>query len=129
MMVHVPVSVAELIDKITILDIKLEHMSNPNQLANVQLEYRLLCQQLNNLNLSGLDIHMQELRQVNQLIWDVENFKRACEARQCFDEQFIEAARNVYRYNDRRAAIKREINQLVGSTIREEKLHHVHKET
>lgn len=123
MIVHVPVSVAELIDKITILDIKLERMTDPGQLNNVQYEYQLLCEQLARLELTGLDHLMQDLRHTNQLIWDVENFKRTCEARQCFDDSFVEAARNVYQYNDRRAAVKRAINQQVGSTIREEKSH------
>lgn len=125
MLVEIPVSIGELIDKITILEIKLELISDEYKLGMVRNELDLLNERRQDLNLSNdiLDLEL-ELRQVNRRLWHIENLKRAHEAAQTFDHNFIRAARDVYIYNDQRAHIKRRINQLTGSLIQEQKQHY-----
>ena len=125
MIVEIPVSIGELIDKITILEIKLELIDDEYKLGMVRNELDLLNERRQNLSLSTdlLDLEI-ELRQVNRRLWHIENLKRAHEAAQTFDNNFIQAARDVYIYNDQRAQIKRRINQLTGSLIQEQKQHH-----
>jgi len=120
---HVPLSWGELLDKITILEIKCAKLSAEAALANVRNELTLL-----NLVVEGQLIRRDELsgltnalRAVNQALWDIEDEIRGKEARQEFDDGFIALARSVYRKNDERAAIKRQINDLLGSGIVEEK--------
>lgn len=122
-MILAPISVGELIDKITILEIKMLMIKNPEKLLNVTKELTALNQiYLENLNKSYELIKLKNsLYQVNQELWYIEDYKRACEQTQNFDLVFIEAARNVYLKNDLRASIKREINSLTGSTIVEVK--------
>ena len=127
MIVSAPVSIGELIDKITILRIKTHLIDDQYKLDNVNKELRLL-EDLKNtlgLNLTQLDSLEQDLYNINRELWDIENFKRSCEHNQLFNEQFIAAARQVYLKNDRRAQIKRDINLLTNSTIVEEKHHSV----
>ena len=122
-MILAPISVGELIDKITILEIKMLMIKNPEKLLNVTKELTALNQiYLENLNKSYELIKLKNsLYQVNQELWYIEDYKRACEQTQNFDLVFIEAARNVYLKNDLRASIKREINSLTGSIIVEVK--------
>ena len=122
-MILAPISVGELIDKITILEIKMLMIKNPEKLLNVTQELTALNQiYLENLNKSYELIKLKNsLYQVNQELWYIEDYKRACEQTQNFDLVFIEAARNVYLKNDLRASIKREINSLTGSIIVEVK--------
>jgi cation transport regulator ChaC len=124
MMVHVPVSVGELVDKITILKIKLAHARTPTQTRNVSCELDQLREILDQLELS-VDITTQtaQLHAVNQELWAIEDAKRQHEKDQRFDNAFIELARAVYVKNDQRAAIKRLINQLTHSSIVEEKIY------
>jgi hypothetical protein len=120
-----PISAGELIDKITILRIKTARLSRPEQLANVARELAAL-DALADAHLppsAELSRLTEELRAVNDGLWDVEDAKRAHERRGDFGPEFIALARRVYMDNDRRAAIKRAINQLVGSAIVEEKSH------
>jgi hypothetical protein len=121
MIVMAPISVGELIDKITILELKLELITNKDKLANVRKELDELNSILSNCNIPNVDSHRSQLMAVNRELWHIENYKRACESTGNFDLIFIEAARNVYLKNDTRAAIKRQINELCGSTIVEEK--------
>jgi len=122
MQVEIPVSIGELVDKITILEIKHSLITQASKLVNIDRELKLLKQRLQALNLDSLlDAEQTELHTVNRRLWDIENFKRNCERCQKFDSEFVEAARMVYIYNDQRAEIKRRINDLVGSEIREEK--------
>lgn len=121
MPVMIPVSVGELIDKITILRIKTQLIHNPDKLKNIEQELQLLEEVRGSADLPNLDLLEQELYRVNRQLWDIENYKRTCEQTGNFDLLFIEAARNVYLKNDLRAQIKRQINQLVGSKIIEEK--------
>ena len=118
-----PISVGELLDKITILEIKAERIADPAGRANVMRE--LDC--LNAVRLREvaptpeLDGLCRELGAINRRLWDVEDGLRQSERGERFDQRFIELARSVYRCNDRRAALKRGINELTGSTIVEEK--------
>lgn len=124
MLIHIPVSVGELIDKITILRVKAERIEAAKQ-ANVARELRLLEAAMTQaLALSPeLESLTAELAAVNAGLWDIEEGKRACERRGDFGAGFVSLARAVYRENDRRAAIKRRINDLTGSEIVEEKSH------
>jgi sugar phosphate isomerase/epimerase len=125
MLVEIPVSVGELVDKITILQIKSQLLTQEAQLLNVRRELALLLQRLAGLGLAQalLDTHAQELLEVNQQLWHIEDFKRQCERAQDWGAAFVQAARQVYILNDRRASIKRALNQLVGSDLVEEKSH------
>lgn len=120
---RVPVSWGEVVDKLTILEIKSRHLTAQAALDNVQAELDMLLAVAReplarNEQLAELKV---QLRAVNQALWTIEDDIREKEARQEFDEGFIALARSVYRRNDERAAIKRRINDLLGSEIVEEK--------
>jgi hypothetical protein len=121
MIVMAPISVGELIDKITILELKLELITNKDKLSNVRKELDELLNILSSCDIPNIEGHRGLLMSVNRELWHIENYKRACESVGNFDLLFIEAARNVYLKNDRRASIKRQINEICGSTIVEEK--------
>jgi hypothetical protein len=121
MIIHAPISLGELIDKITILELKLEFLSDTNKLENVNIELTHLNNTLNELTIPDIVPERDALKLVNRRLWHIENLKRECEKKQTFGEEFIEAARQVYMKNDLRAEIKRRINDIVGSTIIEEK--------
>ena len=116
----VPVSWGELIDKITILEIKVERLRQPDAVANARRELALLLAALGPED-ADLDRLRGELGAVNRGLWDIEDRIREKEALQSFDSDFIALARAVYRSNDERARIKREINLLLRSAIIEEK--------
>ena len=122
MQIQAPVSVGELIDKITILQIKLERLSGTGR-GNVARELALLNQAKSGAHLTSPEVValMAELKAVNTALWDIEDQIREFEARGDFGPSFIETARSVYRMNDRRAAIKRCINIVSRSEIVEEK--------
>jgi Skp family chaperone for outer membrane proteins len=121
--VFAPISIGELIDKITILEIKKQY-ADDDKLKNISQELTLLEDILNSINVSGLVTDLQKtLFKINQELWNIENQKRQCEVLQKFDSNFIELARSVYFKNDMRAVIKRQINLLTGSTIIEEKIY------
>ena len=118
-----PVSPAELIDKITILEIKRQFIKDSTKLKNVDLEYKLLLDVLIN-NVSGseeLDLLRSQLKEVNMKLWDIEDKIRDLEKNKVFDKKFIELARLVYFTNDKRSEIKKDINKLLNSEIVEEK--------
>jgi len=123
MSVMIEVSVGELIDKITILEIKSERISDPGKLRNVRRELELLQGVRGETIQSGdaLNTLSRELRAVNEQLWDIEDRIRERERIRNFDALFIELARSVYRINDRRAELKHRINSLLGSNIVEEK--------
>ena len=118
-----PVSWGELIDKITILEIKVERLRAPASQANATLELALLRGVVAELGEAppGLASLRGELAEVNRTLWDIEDAIRSKEAAGVFDSAFIELARAVYRNNDERSRIKRAINDLMGSEITEEK--------
>jgi len=117
---RVPVSWGELIDKITILEIKTERLSDPAALDNVRRELALLLDALPPPT-DALDRLRRDLAQVNRRLWDIEDAIRAKEASRSFDAEFIALARSVYRTNDERSRIKRDINHLLQSPLIEEK--------
>ena len=122
MIVLAPISVGELIDKITILKIKCQLISDAVKLKNVELELQLLEELRDECNIPiEIDNLEHQLYKVNRELWDIENYKRACEQDQNFGDGFVNAARQVYLKNDHRAVVKREINTLCGSNIVEEK--------
>ena len=121
--VKVDVAPGELIDKITILLIKSERMDDPDKIANVQLELDIL-QAIHESSIPGLpalDDLTAKLKRVNEALWEIEDDIRACEAERDFGDTFVRLARSVYRTNDERAQLKRDINVLLGSQILEEK--------
>lgn len=123
MMLMVEVAPGELIDKITILEIKLKNIKDEAKLANVQREYDILMAtyRANVTETEPLRALIDELRDANAKIWDIEDDIRDLERNKDFGERFVEVARSVYRSNDRRAATKRKINELLNSVIIEEK--------
>jgi len=118
--IEIPVSTGELVDKITILELKAAHLQGP-ALAHVHQELQLLSERLEAAALSIDASSLAELRQVNSQLWQVEECLRALEQAQHFGAEFIALARSVYRLNDQRAAIKRHINTSTGSPLIEEK--------
>jgi hypothetical protein len=123
--VSVPVSLGELIDKITILEIKGDHMEESEKRANVLRELSLLRKAWDESGYAQHAIrrHREDLKSVNRVLWDIENQIRRKEAEGNFDQKFIDLARSVYVQNDRRAKIKRRINLELGSELVEEKLY------
>ena len=121
--IKVPVSPGELLDKITILRIKSQRMSDPQKLHNVRLELEALQGTWSNSAYAGIDIEadIHALMTVNERLWVIEDDIRDKERARAFDAEFIRLARAVYVENDERAAIKRRINVKLGSTIVEEK--------
>ena len=122
-LIQTPVSYGELIDKMTILQIKLQEIKDDAKLANVRNELELLDATWKNDKASDTDIAEETARllAVNQRLWKIEDDIRMKERAQAFDQDFIQLARSVYIENDERAAIKREINVKLGSTLVEEK--------
>ena len=115
-----PLSLGELVDKITILQIKTQHLQG-TALENVKQELDALESTLSDLPLYIEVSLVQQLKEVNQDLWKIEDDIRDQERQQAFGETFIHLARSVYKQNDRRAAIKREINLAYGSALTEEK--------
>lgn len=121
--IKVPVSPGELIDKITILEIKAANISDATKLANVKVELQLLQEtwSASHYASTNIDAEWKQLRDVNKQLWDIEDDIRDKERAQQFDARFIELARSVYIENDERAAVKKRINVKLGSRIVEEK--------
>jgi hypothetical protein len=127
--IKVPISPGELLDKITILRIKSQRMSDPAKLSNVRLELRALEQTWGASAYAKIDVaaDVGALLAVNERLWVIEDEIRDKERAQAFDAEFIRLARAVYFENDERAAIKRRINTLLGSSILEEKSYSSYK--
>ncbi len=121
--ISVPVSYGELIDKITILEIKAARIKEAAKLANVRVELDLLNQTWAGAAAARIDIAAERgvLRAVNEALWDIEDRIRVKEKTKAFDAEFVELARSVYIRNDERATVKRAINDKLGSTLVEEK--------
>ena len=117
------ISAGELIDKITILEIKKEKISNKEKLVEVNKELISLNETLKKSinDESKISIYKNNLKNVNLKLWDIEDGKRSAEKNNQFDEKFIQLARNVYKFNDERAKIKLAINNALGSNIKEVK--------
>jgi hypothetical protein len=125
MIIDIPGSPGELIDKITILELKVRHFTDANKRATVERQLGQLqglwARHMAGHASAGIDTAIGDLRQANALLWDVEEDLRALEAVQDFGPRFVELARSVYRTNDRRAAAKRQIDLALGATMGEEK--------
>jgi len=119
----VPISPGELLDKISILEIKVERIGDPYKRANVERELDLLTGlwHAEAGETAEVTARRAELKVINEQLWDIEDAIRECDRSGDFGERFVELARSVYRINDRRAETKRAINDLLGSTIIEEK--------
>jgi len=120
---QVPVSPGEVLDKITILEIKSERIADPEKVANVRSELALLQETwASNIRDSEIiqDLHAR-LKEINEALWEIEDDIRHKERAREFDDRFIELARAVYVTNDRRSQIKKELNLHLGSEIIEEK--------
>ena len=118
------ISVGELFDKITILKIKTKKIQDSEKLTNIKNELNFLNNQASNINVKdqeSLNQNINKLQSINEELWDIENYKRECEANKDFGEKFIELSRDVHFKNDIRAQIKKEINLLTDSIIVEEK--------
>ena len=123
MQLQVPVSVGEVLDKITILQIKLAHISDANKRVNIQNELNALLPLVagDSFTTDEMQGLMAELKSVNEALWDIEDHIREKEAAKSFDAEFIKLARAVYVTNDKRAEIKKQINLATGSALIEEK--------
>mgnify|MGYP006251807051 CR=1 FL=1 len=119
------VSAGELIDKITILEIKKEKIQNPDKLKEIIKELSSLSSTMIKLipDISKVEKLKSTLKEINLKLWDIEDGKRSAEKDKDFGEKFINLARNVYKFNDERAKIKLTINNVLGSNIKEIKHH------
>ena len=121
--IRIPIAPGELIDKITILEIKSERITDADKLANVSRELA----ELDSVRSTAIDASPQladltaQLKAVNEQLWEIEDDIRDCERVKDFGARFVELARSVYKSNDHRAALKRQINELLGSDLIEEK--------
>ena len=115
-----PISLGELIDKITILQIKANHLKK-NALDNVKTELSALETTLNNLKIDVNPMLIESLKATNEKLWSIEDMIRDHERQKKFDGEFISLARSIYQQNDNRSAIKRQINITYGSSLIEEK--------
>lgn len=119
-MISIPVSIGELFDKITILEIKQENTKDPIKLQNIEKELFILCSFTSTFQISDQVTH---LKTINQMLWNIEDEIRMKEKSNTFDDEFIRMARSIYKLNDKRAKIKREINIITNSEIIEEKIY------
>ena len=122
---QVEISIGELFDKLTILEIKMEKIKDNSKLENIRKEWNIL----NDKSMSILSIFADQtlfkkiykLEEINRQLWDIEDWIRECEKQKRFDKEFVELARSVYKLNDKRSKIKRDINLITKSNIIEEK--------
>ena len=120
----IEVSNGELLDKLSILELKTANIADTNKLVNIKKEFNellLLAEELFKLNGSELQNHYLELASINGKLWDIEDDIRECERNKYFGSKFVELARSVYITNDKRCEVKREINILTKSGLVEEK--------
>ena len=120
------ISAGELFDKITILEIKKEKISNKEKLVDVEKELNSLNDTVGKFipDQNNISKHIDDLKEINLKLWDIEENKRKAEKNKKFDEAFIKLSRDVYKSNDERAKIKLKINEILGSNIKEVKSHY-----
>ena len=123
-MLKIPVSLGELVDKITILKIKLKFLSGQRK-ANVKKEYDLLNKELKNSSIIIREDLMDDLHMTNQKLWELEDKIRVKELNNDFKEDFVDLARTIYKLNDKRYEIKNKINKKYNSIIIEEKIYKI----
>lgn len=117
----VAVSIGELVDKVSILSIKLQKIKNSEKLENIQKEYDFLLKSMEEAGIGVGSDEFKRLETINLKLWDIEDQIRLKEVKKAFDDEFIKLARCVYFTNDDRAAVKKEINLKFGSDLVEEK--------
>lgn len=119
----VPISPGELVDKLTILELKTEYIKDPEKLNNINIEKELLEKvwQISNYCSFNIEKEYKELLEVNRQIWHIEDAIRDKERQKLFNKDFVDLARKQYPANDKRAQIKKEINIKLGSFLIEEK--------
>ena len=124
MEITIPTSIGELVDKLTILNIKLENVTNREKKENLVKEKNKLQEIYDNLNFDDeIDQFFNQLMTINKKLWNIEDEIRILERNKQFDEKFIKLARSVYITNDESFSIKNKINNFIGSNIKEEKLY------
>jgi nitrous oxide reductase len=111
----------EIVDRVTILEIKRMKVKDTAKLANIETEYQILLPAMHEIGITNSSPVYQELLKTNSALWDIEDNLRIKEAAKAFDDEFIQLARSVYYQNDTRAALKKQINLETGSRIVEEK--------
>ena len=116
----VEVSNGEIVDKLTILQIKLENIKDPDKQSNLNLEYGVLSKAVDAILSKQHPLYL-ELLEINKQLWEIEDRIRELERRKDFGEEFIEVARSVYFVNDKRSEVKRKINEITNSALVEEK--------
>ena len=123
MNVKIPISIGELLDKISILEIKCIKILDENKLVNIKKELSVLKQEYEKIKINDSVINSlyKELYGINLMLWEVEDSIRVLEKNQKFENSFIELARNVYKTNDRRFEVKNKINSILNSEFKEEK--------
>ena len=117
------ISAGELLDKLSILEIKLNKIKNPALLQEIKKDYNIINEAKNkNINSSNeINVLYTDLKKINEQLWEIEDKIRLCEKNSDFKDKFIQLARDVYLKNDKRSKIKLEINKILGSNIREVK--------
>ena len=117
------ISAGELLDKMTILEIKLDNIKDKDKLVEINKEYKSLEEaKKSNIKISeNLEKLVNQLKEINLKLWNIEEQKRLCEKNSDFGKNFIQLSRNVYLNNDKRAKVKSDINKLLGSNIKEVK--------
>jgi len=129
MMIEIPVSHGELVDKLTILEIKLQMISEKSKIIQVEIEYKYLSSIFDEIKIQKklVSSYYEELLSVNKKLWTIEDSIRKLEKQNKFDSDFIELARKVYYTNDERFEIKSKINALFNSNIKEQKSYENYK--
>ncbi len=117
----IEISNGELVDKVSILAIKMERIQDQAKLKNVKNEYMILAKEMEKLGITTDNSDYLDLVKINSALWDIENNIRAREMAKTFDDEYVNLARNVYFHNDKRADIKRLINEKTDSGLIEEK--------
>ena len=117
------ISAGELLDKLSILEIKLNKIKNPALLQEIKKDYNIINEAKNkNINSSDeINVLYTDLKKINEKLWEIEDKIRLCEKNSDFKDKFIQLARDVYFKNDKRSKIKSEINKISGSNIQEVK--------
>jgi len=115
------ISVGELLDKVSILEIKLDKVKNEDSRKEINKEYKILKElQKSKVEMTDkMKLLFKDIKNVNQNLWNIEDKLRICEKNKDFGQSFVELARNVYFNNDKRSKIKKEINKISGSDIKE----------
>lgn len=120
-MIEIPVSIGELFDKITILQIKLENIQSTSKKINVEKELNILQNKAAEINIYDILDLIHQLKKINIVLWNLESAVRKKEQENVFDFEFIELARKIYKTNEQRAKLKKQINIVKKSVIIEEK--------